>query len=43
MQEIIAKKLDKITTLCETHKVTIMFAIGSVLTNDFKNESDIDL
>ncbi|RTL52402.1 MAG: nucleotidyltransferase [Sphingobacteriales bacterium] len=32
-----------IIKLCETHKVKSLYAFGSVLTNSFNNESDIDL
>ena len=33
----------EITKLCETHKVKGLFAFGSVLTDNFSDESDIDL
>ncbi len=33
----------EITKLCETYKVKSLYAFGSVLTEDFKPESDIDL
>ena len=32
-----------ITELCITHKVKSLYAFGSVLTEKFNNESDIDL
>jgi len=32
-----------ITTLCKTHKVKSLYAFGSVLTDKFNNESDVDL
>jgi predicted nucleotidyltransferase len=32
-----------IIKLCETHKVKSLYAFGSVLTDQFNNESDIDL
>ncbi len=32
-----------IIKLCETHKVRSLYAFGSVLTNNFNKESDIDL
>lgn len=32
-----------ITLLCEQHKVSKLFAFGSVLTNRFDEESDIDM
>ncbi len=33
----------KISALCEKHKVSRMFAFGSVLTNRFNENSDVDL
>ena len=40
-------KLDTYTSdiikLCETHRVKSLYAFGSVLTDSFNNESDIDL
>lgn len=35
--------LSEITKLCESHKVKSLYAFGSVLTDSFNNESDIDL
>jgi len=35
--------IDKIRDLCAKHKVGKLFAFGSVLTNKFKQDSDIDL
>lgn len=32
-----------IAKLCENHKVRSLYAFGSVLTDSFNNESDIDL
>jgi predicted nucleotidyltransferase len=32
-----------INKLCESHKVKSLYAFGSVLTDKFNNESDIDL
>lgn len=32
-----------IDALCETHRVKSLYAFGSVLTDKFNNESDIDL
>lgn len=32
-----------ILNLCKTHKVKSLYAFGSVLTDKFNNESDIDL
>lgn len=34
--------MDKITTLCEKHKVAKLFVFGSILTPRFKKSSDID-
>ncbi|MFA6262241.1 MAG: nucleotidyltransferase domain-containing protein [Bacteroidia bacterium] len=35
--------IGKIKTLCDTNKVKTLFAFGSVLTDRFRPESDIDL
>jgi uncharacterized protein len=35
--------IDKIHDLCTKHKVGKLFAFGSVLTNKFQHDSDIDL
>jgi uncharacterized protein len=40
---IIESNIDKIRDLCARHKVDKLFAFGSVLTNKFKSNSDIDL
>lgn len=32
-----------ISNLCKTHKVKSLYAFGSVLTDNFNNESDVDL
>ncbi|MDB5202894.1 MAG: nucleotidyltransferase [Ferruginibacter sp.] len=34
---------EAIIKLCETHKVKSLYAFGSVLTDNFNKESDIDL
>ncbi|TRX09668.1 nucleotidyltransferase family protein [Flavobacterium gawalongense] len=34
---------EDITTLCKTHNVKSLYAFGSVLTEKFNDESDIDL
>ena len=39
---IIDKNIDNIRALCQKHKVTKLFVFGSILTNNFKNSSDID-
>lgn len=35
--------IEQIIRLCELNKVTSLFAFGSVTTNKFKSDSDIDL
>ena len=40
---LIEKNIDKISYLCLKHKVKKLFAFGSVLTDRFKKNSDIDL
>lgn len=40
---IIDKNIDKIRDLCKKHKVNRLFVFGSILTNNFKKSSDIDL
>jgi predicted nucleotidyltransferase len=40
---IIDKNIDKINNLCEKHKVKQLYLFGSVLTDKFNDESDIDL
>ena len=39
----LSNHLPSIIDLCKKHKVRKLFAFGSVLTNHFNNESDIDL
>ena len=34
---------DKVINLCEKHKVDKLFAFGSILTDRFNNNSDVDL
>jgi predicted nucleotidyltransferase len=41
--EIIDKNMDKITALCDKHKVAKLFVFGSILTDHYKKSSDIDL
>jgi predicted nucleotidyltransferase len=43
MNNILTNYAPKITTLCETHKVKRLYAFGSVITDRFSNQSDIDL
>lgn len=42
MHEIIASNLDYITKLCREHRVARLDAFGSVLTEEFGPESDVD-
>lgn len=39
---IIDNNIDKISALCNKHKVAKLFVFGSVLTDHFKKSSDID-
>ncbi len=39
----LTRHIDQIRKLCGSNKVKTLFAFGSVLTEDFKLESDIDL
>ncbi len=41
--KMIDDNIRKISALCEKHKVSRMFAFGSVLTNRFNENSDVDL
>lgn len=41
--KIISQHIDKIIQLCEINKVRTLFAFGSVTTDKFKQDSDIDL
>ena len=40
---ILDKHIDDINKLCSIHKVKELYAFGSVLTDKFNNDSDIDL
>lgn len=40
---LIEQNIDTIKLLCGKYKVAKLFAFGSVLTNKFNNDSDIDL
>jgi len=40
---IIDENIDKIRALCNKHKVSKLFVFGSILTDNFKKSSDIDL
>lgn len=41
--DMFERNIDKICDLCVKHKVGRLFAFGSVLTNRFQKDSDIDL
>ena len=40
---LLEKNIDLITELCKKHRVEKLFAFGSVLTENFDQNSDIDL
>jgi uncharacterized protein len=40
---ILEPHIKEIKRLCSAHKVKQLYAFGSVLTNKFNNESDVDL
>jgi len=42
MSEIIDKNIDKIKEICKKHNIITLFVFGSVLTEKFNNQSDID-
>ncbi len=41
--KLIEKNIKAINALCKKHKVQRMFVFGSILTNWFNDESDVDL
>jgi len=43
MQRIIEDNIDKIKALCSIYNVKSFFAFGSVCTDNFNDQSDIDL
>ena len=43
LPEILSKNLDAIQDLCRRHKIKYLYALGSVLMDRFREESDIDL
>ncbi|KAA6326383.1 hypothetical protein EZS27_024505 [termite gut metagenome] len=43
MNNILTNSTSKIIILCERHKVKRLYAFGSVITDRFNNQSDIDL
>ena len=40
--ELIKKNIDKIRSICKNHKVNTLYVYGSVLTNKYNKNSDID-
>lgn len=42
MHDLIEKNKKHIFAICEQHKVRFLFVFGSVLTEDFRDDSDID-
>jgi predicted nucleotidyltransferase len=43
MNNILTNYAPKVISLCEKHKVKRLYAFGSVITDRFSNQSDIDL
>ena len=43
MEAIISDNIDRIKSICTVHNVKALFAFGSVVTNHFSDNSDIDL
>ncbi len=43
MQKVITDNIDNIKVLCESHNVKTLFAFGSVCTEKFNDNSDVDL
>lgn len=43
MNSIISDRIDELKRLCSTYKVKSMYAFGSVCTEKFNDNSDIDL
>ena len=41
--ELIDRNIDRISELCSKYQVSKLFVFGSILTNKFRQESDIDL
>ncbi len=41
--KLIENNLQRIMTLCKKHKVHQLFVFGSILTNRFTEESDVDM
>ena len=42
MMNLVEKNIDRVRALCKKHRVGKLFVIGSVLTDRFQNNSDID-
>lgn len=40
--DIVEKNINQVRELCSRYKVSRLFVFGSVLTNDFNPESDVD-
>lgn len=43
MQRLLAENIDRIKALCVSYNVKSLFAFGSVCTEKFNEESDVDL
>lgn len=41
--KLIENNIQTIITLCKKHKVNKLFVFGSILTNRFNDDSDVDL
>ncbi len=41
--KLIENNIQKIVALCKKHKVSRLFVFGSILTNRFNDDSDVDL
>ncbi len=42
MMNLVEKNIDSVRDLCKKHRVERLFVVGSVLTDRFKKNSDID-
>ena len=43
MHKVMTENMDKIQRLCSTHNVESLFTFGSICTDNFNDNSDIDL
>ncbi|MCF8359312.1 MAG: nucleotidyltransferase domain-containing protein [Prolixibacteraceae bacterium] len=43
MQKLLTDNVEKLKTLCKKHNVRSLFAFGSVCTDNFNDNSDVDL